>query len=52
MGFGLESVAGVSILKLWAESFRLNRKAYILKLFIGLVCAEPNVLFSQPNGLW
>jgi hypothetical protein len=29
------------------ESLCLNRKAYILKLFIGLVCAGPNVLFSQ-----
>lgn len=34
--------------KLCVESHGLNRKAYILSLFIGLVCAEPNALLSHP----
>jgi hypothetical protein len=43
----VESLVGISIHRLCAESLRSNRKAYILKLFLCLELRGPNVLFYQ-----
>ena len=47
-----KSLVGISIQKLCIESLCLNRKAYILKLFIGLVCAGRMYCFLIPKEIW